>query len=214
VSLKTRTEVLQKVAAVVEALCDPRRHVERVPYWDANRNRKWRAHSTTQPGLLAQLAALFPAAGVQAETGGSARPVFGSKPPGAFEAVALHAEITFGAAKWTWNLGLDQRDTVEGNLRALVGKAATIDLDEALKLVDELDGWRRRVEVVTGWRSATFWPRVACPVCEVVNAIGVSVERRTAWCVACEATWDVGTIGVLAEYVRQAGGRRVTRRAA
>jgi hypothetical protein len=208
-STKTRAEVLVGLADVVEALCDPRPHVERIPYWDTNRNRKWREHRTTQAGLLAQLAELFPASGAQIETGGSAsKPAFGSRPPGAFEAVALHTEITIGAAKWCWNLELDQRDTVEGNLRGLVGAAARVDADRAAELLVELDGWRRRAEVVIGWRSPAFWPRVACPVCNAYQAVGVNLDRKAAWCRSCRSTWDAATIGVLAEYVRKVGDNR------
>jgi hypothetical protein len=215
VSPKTKAEALRKLAEVVEALCDPHRHVERVPYWDASRNRKWREHATTQPGLLAQLAQLFPASSVQIETGSSAaKPAFASKPPGAFEALALHSEITIGVAKWAWTLGAAQRDTVESNLRALIGHVQLADLAEAVRLVDELEGWRRRAEVVTGWRSPPFFPRVACPVCDTYHAIAVNLARHQAWCSACSSSWDAETIGVLAEYVRQAGMDATTRRAA
>lgn len=196
---KTRAEVLAAIADAVDALCDPRSHTERAPYWDRSRNRKWRSHTTTQPGLIAQLAEVFTLT-IQDEAGGSRR-VPSSKPPGSFDAIALHTEITLGAAKWCWNVEVEQRDTVEGNLRALVGRAPVMDLDQAAELLDELVGWQRRAEVITGWRSPAFWPRVTCPVCSAWQSIAVNLDRQAATCRECLARWDAASIGILAGYV-------------
>lgn len=202
------------LAALAEELCDPRQHVERVWDRDAHRNKRLRcAYVTTQPGLLAQLAEAVTEASSSPEDGGG-HSVPGSRPPGAWEAMARHSAITVAAARWCWSLKVEQRESVEGNIRALVGAAAQLDSDALAALVAEARGWRHAAAVMTGWASPSFTPQVACPVvdCGRVNTIRVNLDRRLALCSACESRWsdedEDGSFAVLARYVEAATERR------
>lgn len=209
---------LATLADLAEELCDARQHVERVWDRDVHRNRRMRrAYVTTQPGLLAQLAEAVTEATALPEDGGG-HSVPGSRPPGAWEAMARHSAITVAAARWCWSLRIKQRDSVEGNIRALVGQASQLDSDTLGALVSEARGWRHAAAVMTGWASPSFTPQVACPVagCERTNTIRVNLDRSMALCSACESRWSDddgdGSFAVLARYVEAATDRRATER--
>lgn len=205
---------------LAEELCDARQHVERVWDRDRHRNKRMRrAHVTTQPGLLAQLAEAVTEATAAPEDGGG-HSVPGSRPPGAWEAMARHSVITLGVAGWILYLKMEQRDTVEGNLRALVGVAGQLDRGLLEELVADARGWWFQAAVFTGWATPTFTPQVACPIvdCGQVNTIRVNLDRRLAVCshLKCEARWsdddEDGSFAVLARYVEAATEKRATER--
>lgn len=199
-----RNHTITTITALAEQLCDPRHHVERVPYWDRNRNRKFREWRTTQPGLLRQLheAAVEPVDGLN-EPGPRNTP--GSRPPLALEALSTHTAITAYAARWCWSLKVDQRDTVEDNIRALVGRAPTLDDDDLALLAVDLRQWHRWASVATGWIAPLYAPHVPCPACKVKGKLRVNLHAQVAHCRACQATWaaDDGSIFILGAYIQQ-----------
>lgn len=196
------TQALTTLAALIDDLCDPHHHIERIYDTDRHRNRRVRRiWETTQPGLLAQLAALVPPTSQQAE--GSTGGTFGSRPPLQLEALSRYAVIQIGAVRWAWSLQQPVRDTTESQLRGLIGPAASLDEPTLNTLVDEVRQWRRWCAVMTAWESPAYAPHVPCPVCEKVGRLRVNLAARTAVCLACDAGWDPDTIGVLAEHVRK-----------
>jgi hypothetical protein len=197
---------LVDVADAADALTEPYKHREAIPYWDANRNRKQRDHWEAFPSLLDQLAeAAFP---------GSAEPGAGehaSRPPADLEAVACHTAITIGSVKWAHRLRLDIRDTVASNIRALVG--ASMTSDDRADLLRELRAWVAWAETVTKWRNPPWSPGAPCPLtktndagedqpCNARGSIRVRLDTKTAVCLDCKGTWDESNIGLLAEHVR------------
>lgn len=191
------------IAELADELCDPHHHVERVPYWDHNRHRRFREHRTVQPGLLTQLAALIGEMTTSVD-GTTTRPIMASRPPANVDALSCHTVITMAAARWCWSLKLDLRDTPEGNIRALVGAVTLLDEDTTRTLADEMRDWRNTASVLTGWSTPPYRPQVPCPVpdCAQVGKLRINLSRHTGICLACRATWDIDTIGILADYVR------------
>jgi hypothetical protein len=194
---------LTLIADLAAELCDGRQHIERIPFWDANRNRKVREWRTVQPGLLTQLhrAAVEP---VRGQTEPGSRPLPGSRPPLALEALSTYRVITTATIRWCWSLRLDLRDSVEGNIRSLVGAAATLDPDTALLLLAEMRQWRRWAAVATGWQTPAFAPRAPCPNCATIGKLRINLSAQAAHCRACQATWagDDGSLYELAGYIR------------
>lgn len=208
-----RDRALAELADLVEQLAEPHQHHEPIVDRDRHRNRTIRrAWSTRQDGLLMQLAAA--AIDTTASEHASGPVVPGSRPPGGWEALALHAAITIGAVRWCWQLWLGQRDTVQANLRALVGSAPGLDDQTLTKLLADVRGWHHQAAVMTGWADPAYAPHVPCPGCEQQGGLRVHVSRRMAMCVRaqCGARWTPETIGVLADYIRAAADSRPARR--
>lgn len=191
------------LADLADELCDPRQHVERIPYWDANRNRKYHTHKITLPGLLAQMADLMQPS--SSPDGGSSPA--GSRPPGRWDAIADHALITAEVTRWCWHLHLPIRNTVERNIRQLVG--ATMDGDTRAALERHMRRWHRIASYVTGWTTPPAHVRAPCPAWDDTRGrecrartLRVSYADAAAYCSTCGTTWDRDTVGLLAETVR------------
>ncbi|MFG2165533.1 DUF7341 domain-containing protein [Micromonospora chersina] len=203
-----RDHTLTTLSQHAEALCDPRHHVERIPYWDTNRNKKHREWRTTQPGLLRQLhdSATDPVRSLE----GGRRPHPGSRPPLALEALSTHTAITAYAARWCWSLKLDLRDTTEENIRALTGKAPALDDDDLALLASDVRQWYRWASVATGWIAPLYQPHVPCPACQTVGKLRVNLTAQAAHCRNCQATWasDDGSLYKLGDYVQQHTDRK------
>jgi len=196
------SELLGTLTALIDDLCDPHPHIERIYDTDQHRNKRVRRiWETTQPGLLTQLAQSVQYAGQQAE--GAIGSAFRSKPPLQIEALSRYLAIQVGAVRWAWSLRLEVRDSPESQLRGLIGPAATLDDPTLTVLVAEVRQWRRWCAVMTAWESPAYAPHVPCPLCDKVGAIRVNLTARTAVCLTCGAGWDPDTIGVLAEHVRK-----------
>jgi hypothetical protein len=185
------------------ALTDPHQHTERIEVWDKNRHRKIRVHTTTQQGLLAQLAELMLPSGNPDPSAG----VAASRPPARWDAIATHAQITLDAARWCWNLRLEQRDTVESNIRQLVGVYPSMDPDDRKRLERSVWSWHRQAEIVAGWKSPPLDPCAPCPaLVEGVEcgerSLRINLADVHAFCGSCGTEWDADTIGLLAESVR------------
>jgi hypothetical protein len=210
-------DILADIADASEALCDPHPHAEPRYEWDANRNRKPIApHRTVVPGLIQQLRELAEE-GTPAADGMGVRSIPESRPPGAFDAVSLLAAISFGAA-WRMSgprdeggLALAARPDPEGNVRALVGAAPTLDSDLQRDIRHELQSWQRQAEVILGWRQPPIELVAPCPVVDIdghgtpCGARGTLLADRDgkgARCVKCGAFWDETSVGVLLGHVQ------------
>lgn len=194
------------VADAADALTESYKHREQIPYWDANRNRKFRDHIEPFPSLLDQLAA--------AANPGTSEPGAGehaSRPPADLEAVACYVSVGIGAVKWVKRLNLDPRSTTASNLRALVG--ATMTSDDRTALLRELRAWVAWAETVTKWRNQPYSPTAPCPLlrineegdevpCQARGTLRVRLDTKTAVCLQCKGTWDETNIGLLGEHVR------------
>ncbi len=183
-----------------DQLTDPRHHREPRYGTDAHKHRIVVGHHiTTQPGLLAQLAAMaYPGAGSDEADSGGGRAVPGSRPPGDLDAISAYVAITIAVTRWCWSLRLDLRDTVESNLRQVVATAiGRSDRDVQITLLSEMRSWRNQAEAITGWRRSAVQLPQPCPHCGE-RQLRVNVEGPAARCLACGVQWDAETVGVLA----------------
>jgi len=203
------TAILTDIADLAEVLCDPHQHAERYEVWTKARNRQTRRHTTIQDGLIKQLyEAVFHPGGERGRTAPA------SRPPLALEALGLHTAITVAVAKWCWNLHVPQRDSIEQDIRALVGAISTVDSDTQRTLHADLKRWRTWCEVMTGWETLFAPGEVPCPIveCGQVGTLRILLAAKRAFCrnpaqqpdgtPVCGATWDATTIGVLAEHIK------------
>lgn len=191
--------VLNDIADLAEALCDPRQHTEQRHAWDANRHKiALTPHRTVVPGLIQQLRDLAEP-GVDGEPGGRGGP---ESCPANIDAVSLLAAITFGSAWRATQLGITVRDSPERNIRGVVGASATIDRDQQHQVRAELRSWASQAEVITGWKTPARELPAPCPRCGTRGALLARVDPATeAWCTACKARWDENDIGLLARHV-------------
>lgn len=195
---------LTQLADLVDELTQPRQHTERIWDRDKHRNKRLRrAWTTVRPGLLTQLVEAITEA-TPGPTDGTGHTIPASRPPGCWEAAARHSEITAGAAFWCWELDLDQRDTVEGNLHALVGAYPALNEDIQARLLAAVRRWHTLAATMTGWATESFRPDVPCPVCDRHGVLRVHLDRDAGFCTNhdCKATWNADTIGVLRDYIR------------
>lgn len=194
------------IAALADELCDPHQHTERVPYWDHSRHRRYREHRTVQPGLLAQLHELWETASrIQlTDDDGAGRPIPTSRPPASIDAASVHVQVTTAAARWCWSLQLQLRDTVESNIRALVGAAGTLDDETRTALADEMATWCAMASALTGWTAPPYRPHVPCPGCGRAGKLRINLRRHVGACLACGLGWDGDGLHQLADYVRAA----------
>ena len=199
---------LSDLLAAADELTDPRRHVEVISasWWDTNRNKKQRTirRITTLPSLLDQLAEAVIPGEAYVENDGS-KPGFRSTPPARLDAIDRLLAIEAGSARWVVSLGLTIRDTVHGNVRALVGVCATLDSDTFEALAYEIGLWRSWAATVTGWQTPPWRPRVACPICDRLGSLRIRLAEKTACCMDCGEAWDETRIGLLADHIRVEG---------
>lgn len=212
------SDIPNDIAEHVEALCAGRQHAEPRWEWDRNRHRKpLDPYRTIVPGLIQQLRELAEEGATNTNDSG-VHSVPESSPPGAFDAVALIAAITFGAA---WRVGwlreartvdISVRDTPEANLSAIVGALPRVDSDTQRDIRAEVRSWRRQAEVLTGWTQPPIELVAPCPVVDIdghgtpCNARGTLLAQRDgsgARCVACGAQWDEANIGLLLAHVQR-----------
>lgn len=201
---------LEEIVACVDELADPRQHTATSHIW-VNRNKKLRRHITVQPGLMTQLyEAIMPGSG-EAE----GRTALSSRPPLALEAMSKHVEITAAVTWWCWELRVDLRDSVESNMRALIGAAATLDTERQKSLARDARRWRNWCAVLTGWEQVVAPRGVPCPVveCGKTGTLRINLTTKSAFCNnpdrdsdgnrICSAVWDEedGSIAVLADYI-------------
>lgn len=203
-----RSRMLSDIAETADALTDSYVHVEPIYTADKSRNKKLtHVHRVTMPGLLAQVHELYEPGSRRADSSSSTP---SSRPPLNVEAASLHLQVTLAVTRWCWSLGLELRDTVESNVRALVGAATSMDSDTQDALLSEMRSWRRRAAMLTGWQTAPWRPRAHCPACGAVGTLVVNLAAREAYCtswnpqeqIQCVGWWDEGTILQLADHVK------------
>lgn len=207
-------EPLTELAEIAEMLCDPHRHTEVLYDADDRRNRRpRRVYTTTQDGLLKQLRDAAHEGLRVGPPGTAGKP--DSRPPGSFEALARHVYISVTVGQWCAALGVPVRDTVEGSVHALVGRAGALDDDARRRLLHEARYWRGQAQAATGWTSPPYAPPVPCPCCSRVGTLRVNLASRGAYCASpertetgeliCGATWAPGTVtegSALVKYIR------------
>ncbi|HEY9415196.1 MAG TPA: hypothetical protein VIQ30_10585 [Pseudonocardia sp.] len=171
-------DILADIADVGSELADPHQHTERIEGWSTSRHRTVRRHTVTLPGLLTQLYESVYPAGSDATT----RQPPSSRPPLALEALSTHAVISIAVIKWLWDLRIDQRDSVQGNIRALVGAAGLMSSDDQRRLLADLRRWRTWCAVMTGWERVEHFPEIECPVCGKVGTLRVNYTSERGYC--------------------------------
>ncbi len=212
-------DLLTDLLDVADTLTEPYQCREPRWMWDANRNKKKLPdHVVVLPGLLQQVADIaYP--GSSSGEGGGGRPVPASRPPVQTAALSTYLEITVAVTRWCLALRIELRDTVESNLRAVLGVASTLprtrnrvdpytcDTCEAgrgrehwspchhctvltqVELITELRGWQRRAEVITGWRKSDPQVEAPCPHCGE-RQLRINLTSATARCGGCRAEWS------------------------
>jgi hypothetical protein len=201
--------VLEHIARLADDLTEPRRHVE--PIYTPGRSRRRRLSHvwcTTQPGLIH---ALWEAIEPSTHPDWDARRTgYGPTPPLCLEAVSRYAAIQIGVVRLCWTLRVEQRDTTTASIRAVVGAAAAADHGTQEHILAELHTWRTWCAVMTGWQTPAYAPRAPCPAveCSRPGTLRINLTHRRALCVACHATWNPDTIGVLADYIRTYTNRK------
>ena len=195
-------DLLADIAAEADELTNPMLIVERVWTTNAHRHKRLRKLWTVSlPSLLDQLAeAVVPGESYVADEANT-RSAFASRPAARLDAVDRLLAIQAGAATWCTQLGLTLREHAAGNIRALVGASPTAGSDTQRLLKADLRSWRIWAATVTGWERPPHVPRAPCLACEQRGSLRIRLEQSTACCMACGATWDQASIGVLTAHI-------------
>lgn len=198
--------MITDLAAVISRLTQPYTHTERVRTgWDHNRHPIYGTHTTKHPGLLAQLRLIYDAAPIGDDNGGPSTPL-GSRPPLAIDALSLHIAIAGAINRWSRSLELPYQSTIEAQACGLVGAAPHLDHDTLRTLLDEARTWQRRADILTGWTSPPYAPRIPCMAdgCTARSGLRLHADTRTGMCTTCGATWtdQDGGFSRLVEHVR------------
>jgi hypothetical protein len=198
--------LFDQLLEIADELTEPSIRTVSIPGgWTKSRNKaKPTIHRVTVPGLLAQLyeEAVDPRTAAERLGGGHQKQK--SRPPVQIEALSAYDAICAAAIRWMRSVRLETRETVESNIRALVGMSTRLDLDTIEALHGEARQWHRRASVLTGTISPPFQPRVTCPVCETRWSIWVNAEKVLAYCKQCGSDWVGEEIGGLADLVKVA----------
>lgn len=201
-----RDALLQQIAGDVTALVEPRTHTEPYTVWTSGRHRKFKAWRSDHAGLLDQLRAQVPPGSSDDMDGAGGPGGFESSPPLVVDALDRLMAIEAGSARvLTLELGHDLRETVEDNLRGIVGQATGLPLESDVKRVaGEVHRWHGWAATLTGWESPPWRPHVPCPLCETGDSLRINLLQKRAICMACAAIWEEadGSIGLLADYIK------------
>lgn len=202
-----RDTLLQGIADDVGYLVDAREHSESYFKWTPSRHRKEHKHVRRHGSLLDQLRDQLPPSGGagddEAATGSSAD----GRPPLTMDVLATLLRVEAGSAHWaSFRLRRDLRETVEENLRLLVGASTRMEDPELKELSVAVHGWYSSAATLTGWQSPPFTPRAACPLCGRMGSLRINPDQKRALCVECGQTWEEadGSIGLLADEIRMA----------
>lgn len=198
-----RADRLTGIADDVNQLVEPYQHAERYLVRRGDRQQT-HLHRARHPSLLNQLrAALEPGSDTENESG--KRPA-DTAPPVAMGALDVLLRIEAGSADWvSQHLGLPSRDTVESNLRALVGHAGDCDDGLLTDLHHAVEAWWRWARIESQWDGRPRDLRDPCPYCGR-RKLRVAWDVTAAWCTGCAATWgetEVGMLGAMIDQQRQ-----------
>jgi hypothetical protein len=111
------------------------------------------------------------------------------------------------------------RGAVEPDLRALLQYAPQLPEAHLNLLVADAENWATWCRICAGWQEPLARPNVACMRCGAMPGERAGLRVRlwqasgtggviqdaaldAAVCLTCNATWDAGTIGILAGHIR------------
>lgn len=209
-TLDYRTD-LERLTDAVDALTQPRTHREGLTPDMAPLNAE-----TRQPihgAVITQVLSLLDQLELAVEPSGSVvagHRIPASTPAARIDAINALLVIDTEASQFVTVHLDDDRTTLTGNLRALVGIATSLGAGEQHDLARAAVRWHTMAAIVTGWEVPPRSPHNTCPLCTVLGSLRVRVDpdkgSGTALCVECHATWDETTIGLLAEHMRAENG--------
>lgn len=209
-----RDETVQQIADEVDLLTKAREHVEEYEKWTSSRHRKTFKHPTIHTSLLDQLRAQLPPGSLDDEQDPIGTANLASRPPLAMDALDVLLRIEAATAQWaSVRLRRDLRETVEDNLRLLVGASTRLEDGDLRALARDVHRWHGWAATLTGWQSPPWRPRVACPLCAAADALRVNLADKHAMCMHCGEHWDStdGSIVLLADYIRASDQREEIR---
>jgi hypothetical protein len=198
-------------------------HTHRQPYHFEGGMSSWDTHHvTTVPPLIDQLDGADKRAAEMDLAGATP----GSRPAANIEALDTLIHIDNEAAKWVRKLGHDDPGSTIACVRLLFSLAASAKFCQRDKPSKGDDGrsvvccdvhriehdmrrWWTQARIASGWDSLPWKPNNTCPVCSERRSLRIRPDDRAAFCVGCRETWDQGTIGLLAEHVRQENGEEL-----
>lgn len=189
----------------VEALTRPTTHHE--PYTTLRTNpdgtHYWMTerHRTISLPLLEQLQSAIATTGA-IEGGAHA---FASKPAARVDAIDVLQDIDTETLAWMRRLHLSVEDK-HGRPLTLAQRLQSAAANAGDDMLRDLRSWWIRARTVTGWDSPSWRPDNTCPLCEVKGDLRVRLDARTGVCLGCGEVWDAGTIGLLADHIRQENG--------
>lgn len=201
-----RQDAVEQIAEQVAELVEARWHVEPFYVWTGGRNRKLMAYPTDQPSLLDQLRTLVDEPLIEEVEGGRAVP--GSRSPAGDDALDRLMAIEAGTAWWaSVRLRRDLRETVEDNLRLLVGMATRLEDVDLRDLEVDIRRFHAWAATLTGWQTPPWRPRAPCPLCDRIGTLRVHLDKKRGLCTGCGETWsqEDGTIVFLADHIRGLG---------
>lgn len=191
---------LDDIHAAAADLTKPRKHREPIRGWDKHRHSIVAGHhDTTQPSLIEQLRR-------HAQPGrGEALgrlSVPGSRAPGRVGAINLLAQMTRHATIWLLDLRVAGRrwGDLTRNITLIASVAPTQNPPTQTDIAKTLTSWKRRAEIITGWRRPPLALSAPCPQCGAHGQLLAFPDTVTALCSACGAWWPTERIGILAAH--------------
>lgn len=197
--------------SMIRDLTQPQTHRE--AYTVKRGTTTWRRdHVTTVPPLLWQLEHAIPTKAGDTSPGG-----FRSQPAAWLESLDTMARIDLEASRWVTDMG----ETDDGTTIQVVTRLGSLlpSADRCHRARGHMDDekwcctwhavahdvrrWHTQARIVTGWQSPAWRPNNTCPVCGKRGGLRVRLSDQSAMCIECREVWVAGTIGLLAEHIRQ-----------
>jgi hypothetical protein len=161
-------------------------------------------HVTDVPSLLDQLADAIPG-----RVGDQTSRSFSSRTPGRDDALDVLALIDTEAGTWCQRYLHTPRQDTTAAVRALVGIATRLDLEDLRDLRWNCTSWVALARVTTGWdKPAVAFNRNTCPLCGKKGGLrirvgdGITNADAHAACLNCHEHWDSSNIGLLGAHIK------------